>query len=95
MLTVGAVAVMVLLSECDTGPTERDQPMVRVDDAVGVARQICEHAFRRGERRFGADEPPPITERPQVAEEGTSVAQAGVVTRSKGAGPSRSDECWA
>src|SRR5262249_52515631 len=78
-LALVSVAAIVLVSERDPGVVERNQPVVRDGDAVGVSRQIGEHGFWPGERRLGVDEPPLIAERPQVAAEGTSVAQASVV----------------
>ena len=34
---------------------EGEQPLVRDGDAVGIAREICEHCLGAGEGRFGAD----------------------------------------
>src|SRR5215469_11571508 len=79
-LAVGTVAAIVLVAERDPGLVERDEPMVRDGDAVGVSRQIGEHRFRPGEWRLGVDDPSLVAERHQVAEEGMSVAQPNLVT---------------
>ncbi len=79
-LAVDTVASIILVAEGDAGLVERDEPAVRDGDAVGVARQICQHRFRPGKGRLGVDHPLLLAERGQVTQEGASVAQAGVVT---------------
>ena len=79
-LAVCGVAAIVLVAERDTGIVERDEPMVRDGDAMGVSGQVGEHRLRPGERWPGVDDPPLLAEWHQVAEEGSSVAQANLVT---------------
>ena len=49
-LAVGAVAAIVLVAERDPGLVERDQPVVRDGDAMGVSGQIGEHRLRARRR---------------------------------------------
>ena len=79
-LAIGTIAAIILVAERDTMFVERDQPTVRDGDAVSVSRQIGEHRFRPGEGRLAVHDPPLLTQRHQVAQEGTPVTQADVAT---------------
>src|SRR5690606_9665737 len=53
LLSVRAVAAVVVVAEGDAALVEDDQPAVRDRDPVGVARQVGQHRCRAGEWRLG------------------------------------------
>jgi hypothetical protein len=48
---------IVLPAESDTAFVERDEPLVRDRNSVGIARQIGQHRLRPGERALRIDHP--------------------------------------
>lgn len=63
LLSVAAVAAVVLVAEGDASLVEGDQAAVRDCDPVGVAGQVGEHCLRPCERRLGIDHPTLLSDR--------------------------------
>jgi hypothetical protein len=66
-----AVAAVVLVAEGDAATVERDQAAVGDGIAVGVAREIGQHALGSGEGRLGVDHPGLGAQRREPAREGS------------------------
>ncbi len=77
LLLVGRVPPVVLVAERHAVFVERQEAAVRDGDTVGIARQVGQHCFRTGKRRFGVDDPARAAHRGQIPHKGTAVCQRG------------------
>ncbi|GCD51237.1 hypothetical protein NBRC106471_2793 [Acetobacter pasteurianus subsp. pasteurianus LMG 1262 = NBRC 106471] len=77
LLLVGRVPPVVLVAERHAVFVERQEAAVRDGDTVGIARQVGQHCFRTGKRRFGVDDPAPAAHRSQIPQKGTTLCQSG------------------
>jgi len=78
-LPVGSVATIIFIAEGHACFVQGDQPTVRDGHAMGVARQVGKYRLRASEWRLGVGNPILLSERRDVAEERTPLAQTDMV----------------
>jgi len=80
LLSVAAVAAVVLVAEGDASFVKGDQAAVRDCDPVGVAGQVGEHCLRPRERCLGIGHPTLLPDRRKMPQECLSLGEMSKCT---------------